>query len=51
MAITDWQGFVSGKKVGHKNWLTRVGQKKVGEKTGENIGGGQKRGADFLLTV
>ena len=36
--------------MGHKNWLTKVGKIKVGKKTGENIGVGQKRWADFLLT-
>ena len=36
--------------MGHKNGLTMVGKIKVGKKIGENIGVGQKRWADLLLT-
>ena len=44
MGEKNWLTRVGGKKVGEKNWLTRVGGKKVGEKNWQKYRGGQKKG-------
>ena len=43
MGEKNWLTRVGQKKVGDKNWLTRVGQKKVGEKNWQKYRGGQKK--------
>ena len=43
MGEKNWLTRVGQKKVGDKNWLTRVGQKKVGEKNWQKYRGWQKK--------